>query len=79
VHLLGYVVKCTVTDPPLNTQTWCSKSPPSARIPFLTRVTRELVNLRSIAALLILLAALRFRWNSSSLVFTVCAYTIAFK
>jgi len=45
---------------------------------FLTRVTTELVNLRSIAALLMLLAALRIRWSSSFIVFTLCAYTIAF-
>jgi len=45
VHLLRYVVKCTVTDWPLNTQANCSKCPPSAWIPFLTRVTRELVTL----------------------------------
>jgi len=66
-----YAVKCTVTDSPLNTQT-ISKCPPSAWIHFLTRVTRELVNLRSNAALLMLLAALRIRWSSSSLVFTLC-------
>jgi len=51
VHLLRYVVKCTVTDSPLNTQTSCSKCPPSAWIPFLARVTRELVTLRSTAVL----------------------------
>jgi len=45
---------------------------------FLTPVTRELVNLRSTAALLMLLAALRIRWSISSLVFNFCAYTIAF-
>jgi len=70
VHLLRYVVKCTVTDSPLNTQTRCSKCPPSAWIPFPTRVTRELVTLRSTTALLMLLATLRIRWSSSSLVFT---------
>jgi len=59
VHLLRYVVKCTVSDSPLNTQTSCSKCPPSAWIPFLTHVARELVTLRSTAALLMLLAALR--------------------
>ena len=79
MHVLRYVVKCTVTDSPLNTQTNCSKCPPSVWIHFLSRVTRELVNLRSTAALLKLLAALRIRWSSSSLVFTLCAYTIAFK
>ena len=47
VHLLSYVSKCTVTDSPLNTQANSSKCPPSACIHFLTRVTRELVNLRS--------------------------------
>jgi len=40
VHLLSYVVKCTVTDSPLYTQASCSKSPPSAWINFLTRVKR---------------------------------------
>jgi hypothetical protein len=43
VHLLRYVVICTVTDSPLNTQSSCLKCPPSVRINFLTRVTRELV------------------------------------
>jgi len=53
--------------------------PPFALMYFLTRVTRELVNFRSTAALLTLLAAaLRIRWNSSSLVFTLCAYAIDF-
>ena len=79
MHLLGYVVKCTVTDSPFNTHTGCSKCPPSACIHFLYRVTRELVTLGSTAALLMLLGALRIRWSSSSLVFTLCAYTIAFK
>jgi len=77
VHLLRYVVKCTVTDWLLNTQTSYSKCPPSAWMHFLTCVIRELVNLRSTAALLMLLAALRIRW-SSSLMFNLCAYTIAF-
>ena len=45
---------------------------------FLTRVTRELVNLRSTAVLLMFLAALRIRWSSSSVVLTLCAYTIVF-
>ena len=49
MHLLRYVVKCTVTDSPLNTQRSCSKCPPPARIPFLTCVTRELVTLQSTA------------------------------
>ena len=49
-----------------------SKCPLSASIHFLTRVTRELVTLRSTAASLMLLAALRIRWSSSSLVFTLC-------
>jgi len=73
VHLLSYtyVVKCTVTDSPLNTQTSCSKCPPSAWITFLTRVTRELVTSLSTAAFFMLLAALRIRWSISSLVFTV--------
>ena len=42
-------------------------------------VTRELVTLRVTAALVLLHAALRIRWSSSSLVFTLCAPTIAFK
>ena len=73
MHLLSYtyVVKCTVTDSPLNTQTSCSKCPPSAWITFLTRVTRELVTSLSTAAFFMLLAALRTRWSISSLVFTV--------
>jgi len=78
VYLLRYVVKCTVTDWPFNTQAICSKCVPSAWMHFLTRVTRELVTLRSTAALLMLLAALRIRWSISSLVFTWCAYIIAF-
>jgi len=77
VHLLGYVVKCTVTDWPFNTQANCLRCPPSAWM-FLTGVTRELVTLRSTAALLMFLAALRIHWSSSSLVFTLCAYTIDF-
>jgi len=71
MNLLRYVVKCTVTDSLLNTQTSCSKCPPSAWIHFLTGVTRGLVTQRSTGALLMLLAALRIRW-SSSLVFTLC-------
>jgi len=77
VHLLSYVVKCTVTDSPFNTQANCSKCPPSAWMHFLTGVTTELVTLRSTAALLLFLAALRIRCISS-LVFTLSAYTIAF-
>ena len=77
MHLLRYVVKCTVTDSPFNTQASCSKCPPAARIHFLTHVTRGLVTLRSTAELLMLLAVLRIHW-SGSLMFTVCAYTIAF-
>ena len=57
MNLLSNVVKCTVTDSPFNTQTSCSKCPSSAWINFLPRVTRELVNLRSTASLLMLLAA----------------------
>ena len=72
LHLLRYVVKCTITDSLLNTQTSCSKCPPSAWIHFPTSVTRELVTLWNTAALLILLAALRIRWSISSLVFTLC-------
>ena len=78
MHLLSYVVKCTVTDWPLNIQTNCLKCPASAWMRFLTRVTRELVILRSTAALLMLPAALRNRWSNSSLMFTLCAYTTAF-
>jgi len=59
MHLLSYVVKCTVTDWPFSTQANCSKCLSSAWMPFLTRVTRELVTLRSTAALLMLLAFLR--------------------
>ena len=59
MHLLRYVVECTVTGSPFSTQANFSKCPPSAWIQFLTRVTRELVNLRSPAAVLMLLAALR--------------------
>jgi len=77
VHLLGYVVKCAVTDWPFNTQENFSKCSPSVWM-FLTGVTRELVTLRSTAALLMFLAALRIHWSSSSLVSTLCAYTIAF-
>ena len=78
VHLLKYVVKCTVTDYPFSTQANCSKCPPSAWIHFLTHVTTELVTLRSTVALLMLFAALRIRCSSSSVVFTLFAYTIAF-
>jgi len=78
VHLLSYVVICTVTDWPFSTQANCSKCPPSAWMHYLTRVARELVTLRSTAALFMLLTAQRIRWSSSSLVFTLCAYTIAF-
>ena len=78
MHLLRYVVKCTVTDSLFNTQASCSKCPPSAWINFLTRVTRELVILQISVVLLMLLAALRICWNSSSLVVTLCSYTIAF-
>ena len=58
MHLLRYVVKYTVTDSPFNTQAVFSKCP-SAWINFLTRVTGELVTLRSTATLLMLLTALR--------------------
>jgi len=79
VHLLRCVVKYTVTESPFSAHTSCSKCPTSAWINFLTCVTRELVTLQSTAALLMLLAVLRIRWSSSSLVFTLCAYTTAFK
>ena len=78
MHLLGYVAKCTVTYSLLNTQAICLKCPLSAWIHFLTRVIRELVTLRSTAALSMFLAALRTRWSSYSLVFTLWAHTIAF-
>ena len=76
--LLRYVVKYTVTDWPFITQANFSKCSPSAWMHFLTGVTRQLVTLRSAAALLMLLAALRIRWSSSPVMFTLCAYTIAF-
>jgi len=78
VHLLSYIVRCTVTHWPLNTQANCSKCPPSAWMHFVTRVTRKLVTLRSAAAVLMVLAALRIRWSSSSLESTLCAHTLAF-
>ena len=78
MHLLSYVVKCTVTDSLFSSQANCSKCPPSAWMRFLTHVTGELVTLRSTAVLLMLLAALRICWSSSSLMFTLCAYTIVF-
>ena len=78
MHLLSYVVKCTVTGWLFNTQANCSKCPPSPWLHFLTRVTRELVTLRGTTALLMVLIALRIRWSSSALLFTLCAYTIAF-
>ena len=59
MHLLSYVVKCTVTDSTFNTQANCSKCPPSGWIHFQIRVTRELVTSRSAAAVLMALAALR--------------------
>jgi hypothetical protein len=64
VHLLRDVVKCTVTDSPFNTQANFSKCPPSVWMHFLIRVTRELVTLRSTAALLMLFAGFRIRWSS---------------
>ena len=73
MNLLRYVVKCTVTESPFNTQANCSKCPPSAWMNFLTRVARELVSLRSTAALLMLVATLRIRWSSSSIVSILCA------
>jgi len=62
VHLLRYVVTCTVTDSPFNTEANCSKCTPSNWMNFLTRVTRELVTLQSTAALLMFLAALRIQF-----------------
>ena len=72
MHLFRYDIIYIVRGWLFHTQANRSKCPPSASINFLTRVTRELVNLRSTTALLMLLAALRIRWNSSSLVFTLC-------
>jgi len=73
VLLLRHVVQCTVTDWPLNTEANFSKCPPSPWIHFLTRVTRKHVTSRKrTAKLLIFLAALRIRWSSSSVVFTLC-------
>ena len=51
MHLLKYVVKRTVTNSPFNIQVRCSKCPPSAWIPFLTHVTRQLLILRSTTVL----------------------------
>jgi len=42
VHLLRYVVKCTVTDSPFNIQASCSNCPPSAWI-VLRKVRSSLV------------------------------------
>ena len=78
MHLLRYAVKCTVTDSPFNTQASCLKYPPFAWIHFLTCVTRELVNLRRAAALLMFLAALRICWSSSFLAFNLCTHASAF-
>jgi len=78
VHLLRYVVKCTVTDSLFNTPANCLKCHLSAWMHFLTCVTRELVTIKSTAALLMLLAALRIQWSSSFLMFALWAYTIAF-
>ena len=64
MHLLTYVVGCTVSDSPFITQANCWKCPPSASINFLTRLTRELVTSRSTAALLMLLAVLRIPVHS---------------
>ena len=72
MHLLRYVVKRTVTDSPLNAQASCMKCPPSAWINFLCdQRTCKLTKHCSVVA------ALRIHWRSS-LVFTSCAYTIAF-
>jgi hypothetical protein len=51
VDLLRYGVKCTVTNSPFNIQASCSKCSPSAWIPFLTLLTRELLTLRSTVVL----------------------------
>jgi len=58
VHLLRYVVKCTVIDFVEHSNKLFELSSICLDT-FLTRVTRELVALRSTAALLMLLAALR--------------------
>jgi len=55
-----------------------SVCPLSAWMHFLACVNTELVTLRNTEAFLMLLAALKIRWDISSLVFTLCAYTIAF-
>ena len=74
MHLLSYVVKCTVTDSPFSTQANCSKCPLSAWMHFLTCVTTELVTLQS-TAVLMLLAALRIRWSKLfSRVHLVCIH-----
>jgi hypothetical protein len=70
VHLLRYIDKCTVTDSPFNTHANFSKCPPFAWMQFLTRVTRELAAVRSTAALLMLLAALRILLSCSHCVRT---------
>ena len=70
MHLLSCVLKRTATDSSFNPQASCSKCPPTAWMHFLTRVTRDLVTLRSTVVVMMLLAAMRIRWSSSSLVFT---------
>ena len=66
MHLLRYAVKYTGTDMPFNSQANCSKFPPSAWINFLIWVTREIVTVRSSAALLPFLAALRIQQEEDS-------------
>ena len=78
MYLLRYVVKYTVADSLFSTQASFLKCPPSAWIHFLTCVTTELVTLRTAAALLIFLSAMRIRWSSYFLVFILCSYTTAF-
>jgi hypothetical protein len=73
-----HLLRKAVTDAPFTYHASCSKCPPSAWTHFVTCVTTELENLQNNAVLLMLLAALRIRWSSSSLVFTLCANTIAF-
>jgi len=62
---LRHVIKCIATDSSFTTRASCSKSNPCARMNYLTRVTRELVTLRSTAAFLMLLAALKITLANS--------------
>ena len=68
VHLLKYVVKCTVTDYPFSTQANCSKCPPSAWIHFLKHRSVVDASCRAENSLQQFL----------SHVHLVCAHTVAF-